>query len=246
MCGRFALTLPPDAMRRLFRYPEQPNFPARYNIAPTQPIAIVRESLDHTPHFMLVRWGLIPSWVKDPSAMSLILNARAETAAEKPSFRGALRHHRCLIPANGFYEWRRQGDDKRPFFICRRDGKPMAFAGISDHWLGADGSEIDTAAVLTTVANRLMAPIHDRMPVIVDEKDWSVWLNCSDYSPKYVAPLMSPADDDLLEAIPVSDRVNAVRNDDAGLIEPLAEPMVVETKTPPKTSRTPPEQGSLF
>lgn len=238
MCGRFAMTLPPEAMRRLYGYAETPNFPPRYNIAPAQPIAVVIADLDGARHFRLVRWGLIPAWSKDGSTASLLFNARAETAADKPSFRGAMRHRRCLVPADGFYEWRRQGKDRQPFFVRRRDRAPLAFAGLWETWMGADGSEIDTGAILTTTPNALMARLHDRMPVILAADDWAAWLDNAGHRPAEVAALLRPFADDALEAVPVSELVNAVRNDDQRLIEPLAEPLVVE---PPA-----PAQGRLF
>jgi putative SOS response-associated peptidase YedK len=244
MCGRYAMTLPPEAARRLFGYGETPNFPPRYNIAPTQPIAVVIADLDGSRHFRLVRWGLIPGWSKDATTQSLLFNARSETAADKPSFRAAMRHRRCLVPADGFFEWKRQGEARFPYYIRRRDGGPMAFAGIWETWLGADGSEIDTGAILTTAANGLMARLHDRMPVILPPESWADWLDCANHRPEDVRELTRPAPDDLLEAIAVSERVNAVRNDDGGLLEPLAEPVVAEPAQPARKTR--PAQGELF
>ena len=244
MCGRYAMTLPPEAARRLFGYGETPNFPPRYNIAPTQPIAVVIADLDGSRHFRLVRWGLIPGWSKDATTQSLLFNARSETAADKPSFRAAMRHRRCLVPADGFFEWKRQGEARFPYYIRRRDGGPMAFAGIWETWLGADGSEIDTGAILTTAANGLMARLHDRMPVILPPESWADWLDCANHRPEDVRELTRPAPDDLLEAIAVSERVNAVRNDDGGLLEPLAESVVAEPAQPARKTR--PAQGELF
>mgnify|MGYP001581450133 CR=1 FL=1 len=244
MCGRYAMTLPPEAARRLFGYGETPNFPPRYNIAPTQPIAVVIADLDGSRHFRLVRWGLIPGWSKDATTQSLLFNARSETAADKPSFRAAMRHRRCLVPADGFFEWKRQGEARFPYYIRRRDGGPMAFAGIWETWLGTDGSEIDTGAILTTAANGLMARLHDRMPVILPPESWADWLDCANHRPEDVRELTRPAPDDLLEAIAVSERVNAVRNDDGGLLEPLAEPVVAEPAQPARKTR--PAQGELF
>src|SRR5712672_2474102 len=134
MCGRFVITSPPEALRQIFGYLEQPNFPPRYNIAPTQPVPVVILE-NGGRHFALARWGLIPSWVKDPRKFALLINARAEGIAEKPSFRAAIRRRRCLIPADGFYEWRREGKLKRPYFIRARGGEPMAFAGIWETWI---------------------------------------------------------------------------------------------------------------
>jgi len=244
MCGRYALTLPPDAVKRLFGYPETPNFPPRWNIAPTQPIPIVRGGRDGA-HFLLVRWGLIPAWVKDPRDFTLLINARAETAAGKPAFRGAMKYRRCLVPASGFYEWRRDGKDKRPFLIRPRDGGVVAFAGLWETYLGADGGEIDTAAILTTAANRLMAPIHDRMPAVIPPSEFARWLDADGSKPADVADLLRPAPDDLFEAVPISTRVNAVRNDDAAVQEPLSEPLHVDAPTG-EERREGGGQGELF
>jgi putative SOS response-associated peptidase YedK len=167
MCGRFAFTSAPQAIRRLFCYLEQPNFPPRFNVAPTQPIAIVR-LVDGIRHFALVRWGLLPSWVKDPKTFTLLINARGETVIEKPAFRAAMKRRRCLIPADGFYEWKALGARKQPYFIRAKSGEPFAFAGLWETWTGPNGEELETAAIVTTRANRTLAPIYDRMPVIVD------------------------------------------------------------------------------
>ncbi|HEY1153931.1 MAG TPA: SOS response-associated peptidase, partial [Pseudolabrys sp.] len=164
MCGRFVITSPPDAMRRLLRYREQPNFPARYNVAPTQPIPVVR-LINGARTFTLMRWGLLPGWVKEPKGFTLLINARAETAAEKPAFRNALKRRRCLLPADGFYEWKREGALKQPYFIRRRDRAPFAFAGLWETWSGPGGEEIDTAAIVTTDASADIAGLHHRMPV---------------------------------------------------------------------------------
>ena len=244
MCGRYTLTMTPEEMKRLFRYLETPNFPPRYNVAPTQPSPIVRT--DHGErHFVLVRWGLIPGWVKDPASFTLLINARSETAAEKPAFRSAMKYRRCLVPASGFYEWRRVGKEKQPFYIRPRDGGIVGFAGLWEGWMGADGSEVDTAAILTTSANRLMAPIHDRMPVVIPPSEFDRWLDVDGRRPADVADLLRPAPEDLFEAIPISSRVNAVRNDDPAVLEPLSEPLVVEAEAEDADAPAP-RQGSLF
>lgn len=249
MCGRYTITSPPEAMRGLFSYVEQPNFPARYNVAPTQPVPIVRLEGGRR-HFALVRWGLVPSWSKEVP-QSLLINARAETIAEKPSFRGAFRHRRCLMPADGFYEWKAMPKGpKQPYYIRRRDRKPFAMAAIWDNWMAANGSEIESCAVVTTEANATLAPIHHRMPVILDEKDWDLWLDPA--TPlKELQALMRPAPDDLLEAVPVSDAVNRVANDHAGLvIEVDAHTVsVAETRTAAirrKPKSTDDRQNELF
>lgn len=246
MCGRYLISLPPEAMRTLFEFDEQPNFPARYNIAPTQPVPIIRLEGGRR-HFVLVRWGLIPSWVKE-EPKSLLINARAETIAEKPSFRAAFRHRRALMPADGFYEWKvMPKGPKQPYLIRRRDGRPFAMAALWDNWMTADGSEIESCAVVTTDANATLAPIHERMPVILDEKDWARWLD--PLTPlRELQALMKPAPDDLLEAIPVSEGVNRVANDHPGLIvEAHVRPRTVpEAPAPRKRKPTDDRQGDLF
>lgn len=221
MCGRFVLAAPAEEVRAQFGYVEAAAFPPRYNIAPTQPIATVRRFAG-ARHFVLVRWGLVPGWVKDPARFTLLINARAETAAEKPSFRAAMRHRRCLVPASGYYEWRRDPDGgKQPFFIRPRGGGLIGLAGLWEEWCDADGGVIDTGALLTVPANAALAPIHDRMPVVIAPGDFDLWLDVAGARPDEIAGLLRPAADDLLEAVPVSRRVNGARDDDAGLIRPL-------------------------
>ena len=233
MCGRFAITLPPEAVRSYFRYVEQPNFPPRYNIAPTQPVPIIRMEKDASGHkgrhFVLVRWGFLPSFVKDPKDFPLVINARAETVREKPSFRNAIRRRRCIFIADAFYEWRRdssaKGKAKRPsipFLIRRRDGNPMALAGLWETWAGPNGEEQDTACILTTDANGVMAAVHDRMPVILERQDFDLWLDNFDSDPEDAAALMRPAGEDVLEMFEISPLVNKVSNDNAEVQKPVA------------------------
>lgn len=216
MCGRFSLTAAPEDVRALFEYIDMPNFPARYNIAPTQPIATVRQESGKR-RFQLVRWGLIPSWVKDPASFTLLINARSETAADKPSFRASMRHHRCLVPASGFYEWRRTPQGKQAFWITPADGGIMAMAGLWNTWSDPSGGDIDTGAMLTTEANGMMAPIHHRMPVILQQDQFADWLDTGNVPVKEAVRMLVPAPDDYLVARPVSDRVNKVANDDPDL-----------------------------
>jgi putative SOS response-associated peptidase YedK len=220
MCGRYLITSAPEAIRALFRYAEQPNFPPRYNIAPTQPVPIVR--LDNgVPSFVLMRWGLIPAWVKDPHAFSLLINARGETIGEKPAFRNAMRRRRCLFPADGFYEWKTEVGRKRPFCIRPRDGQPVAFAGLWETWMGPNGEEIDTACIVTTAANRLLASLHDRMPVVIAPQAFDLWLDCAKVDAETAAALIAPAPENLFEAYEISTLVNRTANDSPAVIAPL-------------------------
>lgn len=213
MCTRYSLTSPPDAVRELFRYVETPNFPPRYNIAPTQPTAIVRHGHNGARSFALVRWGLVPSWAKDPTAFSTLVNARSETVSEKPSFRASMRHRRCLVPADAFYEWTGKTGAKQPHLIRRRDGKSLAFAGIWDSWLGADGSEFDSMAILTVAANAEMGTLHDRMPLILEPEHFETWLDCTPGSVEPVRGLLETRAGPELEIFPVSRDLNNPRNE---------------------------------
>jgi putative SOS response-associated peptidase YedK len=220
MCGRYTITSPPEAIRALFRYEQQPNFPARHNVSPTQPIPIVRLA-NGKRQFALVRWGLLPSWVKDPRSFSLIINARGESVLDKPAFQAAMRRRRCLIPADGFYEWRGEGGRKQPYYIRLKTGEPMALAGVWETWTGPNGEELETAAIVTTTANRQLSAIHHRMPVIVPPEAFDFWLDCAEADAETAAALIVPAGEGLLEVYPVSTAVNRVANDMPALIEPV-------------------------
>jgi putative SOS response-associated peptidase YedK len=220
MCGRYAILSAPEAIRALFAYQERPNFPPRYNVAPSQPIPIVRLA-DGVRQFALVRWGLIPSWVKDPRAFALLINARGESVNEKVAFRNAMRRRRCLVPADGFYEWKREGNRTRPYFVRRKDRKPFAFAGLWETWTGPNGEEMESAAIVVTGASRTLAAVHDRMPVIVPPEAFELWLDCANVDAQTASALIAPAPDGLLEAYEVSPAVNRTANDGATLIEPL-------------------------
>ena len=225
MCSRYSLTSPPEAVRSYFRTVNKLDFPPRYNIAPAQPMLIVRTGLNGEREQALVRWGLIPAWVKDPRKLTTLINARSETAADKPSFRGPMRHRRALVPTDGFYEWTGRAGAKRPHLIRATEVEEagshlMGLAGIWETWLGADGSEIEMMAILTTAANATVAPIHDRMPVIVAAADFDRWLDCSPGSAAPVAGLLQPAPAALLEVIAVHPRLNNVRNEGPELWQP--------------------------
>lgn len=220
MCGRFALSLTPEDIEALFHVADVEPFPARYNIPPTEPIMMVirdhpRPQGSNLPEnrVMLVRWGLIPGWAKDPRQLPLLINARSETAIEKAAFRAAMRHRRALVPASGFYEWKRDGSKtSQPYWIRPRDCGFVAFGALMETFAEPGGSEIDTGAILTTASSGEIAAIHDRAPVVIQPKDFSRWLDCRNYEPREVADLMRPADPDFFEAIPVSDKVNKVAN----------------------------------
>ena len=258
MCGRYVIISTPDAIRAMFGYAEVPNFPPRYNVAPTQPIPIVR--LDNGKRaFALMRWGLIPAWVKDPKGFALLINARGETVLEKPAFRNAMRRRRCLIPTDGFYEWpaaANAGAPRRPYFVRARrsaDGTapPLAFAGLYETWTGPNGEEIDTAAIVTTRANRMLSAVHDRMPVFVAPEAFDLWLDCANVDAEVAAALIAPADEALLEVYPVSTAVNRVVNDSAALLEPApanAEPVAEPAPKQKKAKQVKPFDGqaSLF
>jgi putative SOS response-associated peptidase YedK len=235
MCGRYTIIATPEALRALFGYDERPNFPPRYNVAPTQPIPVVR-LIDGKRHFALVRWGLLPSWVKDPKKFTLLINARGETVAEKPAYRAAMERRRCLIPADGFYEWKAGTPRKQPYYIRAKDGSPLAFAGLWETWTGPNGEELETAAIVTTSANKTLSPIHDRMPVVVPPDAFDLWLDATNEDPLTASALIAPAPEGLLEAYPVSTEVNRVANDNPKLLDlfvPGAEPAPVPK---PKTA----------
>ena len=233
MCGRFALiNSPEDVQDALAVLLEE--FPARYNIAPTQPILAVIEADRPEPganrpsrRALLLRWGLIPGFVKDPKDFPLLINARSETAIGKASFRAAMRHRRILIPASGFFEWRRpekgSKEKSQAYWVRPKRGGIVAFAGLMETWSSADGSEVDTGAILTADATPNFRHIHDRMPVVIAPEDFARWLDCKTQEPREVADLMVSPQPDLFEAIPVSDLVNKVANTGPELLLPVAE-----------------------
>lgn len=220
MCSRYSLTSPPEAVRRMFQCGGTDDFPPRYNIAPTDPVLIARLDARQSRELTLVRWGLIPPWVKDPRDFATLINARSETAAEKPSFRGALRHRRCLVPTDGFYEWTGRPGAKQPHLIRLKSRTVFALAGIWEHWLGADGSEIETMAIFTTAANTDMARLHDRMPVILSEGDYDRWLDCRPGTSDHISGLLQPFRDGEIEILAVNPKLNNPRAEGPELLEP--------------------------
>ena len=249
MCGRYSLVTTPDAIRTLFRVApfDERLVPPRYNIAPTQPIAVVREGAEGR-ELLPMRWGFIPSWARKPDEMPLMINTRAEGIADKASFRNAVRRRRCLVPASGFYEWRARPKGtkgaKTPYWIRPRDGGLIAFAGLWETWAGAEG-EIDTAAIVTADANAALRPIHPRVPVVVSPDDFDLWLS-RDAPLQAALMLLTAPPDDLLEGTPVSTRVNAVANDDPGLQEPApAAHGAQDARDSAETDAEPPQESLL-
>lgn len=258
MCGRFALLAKTDLAREYFDLAEMEDLPKRYNIAPTQPILIVvaGERLGAGSNLperraMLVHWGFMPGWVKDPREFPLLINARAETAIGKASFRAAMRHRRILVPASGFFEWRRpegKGAKAQAYWVRPKKGEIVAFAGLMETWSSADGSEVDTGAILTTAANNDVARIHDRMPVVIRQEDFSRWLDCKTLEPRDVVDLMQPIGEGFFEATPVSDKVNKVANMGPDILEPVEERLDEGMPEKKKGAQAPPssDQLSLF
>lgn len=220
MCGRYSLTTAPEAMRRLFRVKSPlPNIPARYNVAPRQDMPVVRLTNGSQRELALLRWGLIPFWAKDEKIGYRTINARAETVDVKPAFRAAFRARRCLVPADGFYEWRKENGKKRPFSIVSKGAELMAFAGLWEHWRSPKTQEvIDTFTIIVTEANELLRRIHDRMSMILHPVEYDAWLGGS---PSTAQALLRPFPSDELNAYSVSTRVNNPANDDAACIDPI-------------------------
>lgn len=223
MCGRFTLTVDPaeagDAFGG-FTFPAK--FAPRFNIAPTQPVLAIPNDAKNTADFLL--WGLIPSWAKDPSIANKLINARGETIAEKPSFRGGFKYKRCLILADGFYEWKAQPGTKMktPYFIHMKDRRPFAFAGLWDEWQSPDGGALRTCTIITTEPNDLMKTLHSRMPVILDSKNYADWLDPAPRTPDSLLQLIKPFTHENMSAYPVSALVNSPGNDRAELVLPAA------------------------
>jgi len=226
MCGRYTLFSPMESLAELFALQWVAADPMgllgpRYNIAPTQQIAVIRDVAAGGRGLDLLRWGLVPPWKESPGAGPLTINARAETLAQRPMFRAAFAKRRALIPANGFYEWRKEPGGKQPFYLTAPDGSPLAFAAIWERWRSpknGEDSELLSCAIITTAANATLRAIHPRMPALLAATDWATWLD-PQTPPQQLAPLLRPAPEALLVARPVSRRVNRVQHDDPGLID---------------------------
>jgi putative SOS response-associated peptidase YedK len=235
MCGRFTLATPASEWAALFRLDEIPDVEPRFNIAPTQDVMVVRapSGLRERPGLHLapsgspvpreaatMRWGLIPRWAREIGSGQPLINARSETVAEKPSFRDSYRERRCLVVADGFYEWQAAGRHKQPYWIGIAGGQPFGFAGLWDRWKAEDGHTVDSCTILTTDANESLRPLHDRMPVIVAPEQFDMWMD-PDTIPWELEPLLIPYPADDMEFYPVTTRVNYVANDDALCMEPM-------------------------
>ena len=223
MCGRFSLTANLTTVAQRFGVPiftaESARWHPAYNIAPTKTVIVVSD--DGTRSLTEMRWGLIPSWAKDPTIGNRMINARAETVATKPAFRVALRKRRCLVVADGFYEWQQQGRTKQPFHIALKSGEPFGFAGLWDTWTAPDGGEIKNCTIITTEANEVLKPIHDRMPVILTREAEAVWLDPTIQDPAHLLPLLKLYPAQEMVAYPVSPWVNNPSHDAPECVLPL-------------------------
>jgi putative SOS response-associated peptidase YedK len=223
MCGRYTLTSSGEELALLFDISDLPMVLPRYNLAPTQEAAVVRMPAPGEPRRLdLLKWGLIPYWAKEASIGNRMINARSESVAEKPAYRWSFKKKRCLIPADGFYEWKKEGKLKQPYLIHRKDGKPFAFAGLWSSWKSPDQEKpVETFTILTTDANDLLRPLHDRMPVIVDPENFDLWLDPKMGDAAKLQPLLAPHAVDGFEAFPVSRAVNSPAHEAEDCIAPL-------------------------
>jgi putative SOS response-associated peptidase YedK len=224
MCGRFTNQYTWAELHRLYSLSDQSfppsNFRPRYNAPPTDALPVVRLK-DGRRQLSLIKWGLVPNFAKDAKEGAKLINARAETVADKPAFKGAFRHRRCLVPADGFYEWQKLSPkEKQPYFITLKDKEPFAFAGLYENWIPREGPRLETFTIITCAPNALLSPIHDRMPVILTREAWGAWLGEELLSPDRLKSLLKPFDSARMELWPVDRRVGNVANDDAALIEP--------------------------
>lgn len=224
MCGRYTLSSPTDLLADLLELDSVPDLAPRYNIAPTQEAAVVRVTGETGARTLdLLRWGLIPFWSKDPGIGNRMINARAETVGEKPAYRTSFKRKRCLVPADGFYEWQATGGPKQPFYFRFEGGGPFAMAGLWDRWEKGEGDPIETFTILTTEPNEVVAPVHRRMPVILDRETMAIWLDPAIEDAERLTPLLGPFPAAGMEGFPVSTFVNSPGNDTPRCIEPLTE-----------------------
>jgi putative SOS response-associated peptidase YedK len=221
MCGRYVQTTPAEALGRLLGFDERPNLAPRWNVAPTQAAPVIRQGEDGRRHLVQLRWGLVPGWAKDLAFGAKAINARAETVATKPAFRDAFRRRRCLVPADGYYEWMASGATKQPYRFVLRDGGVMVFAGLWERWRAPAGEAVETFAFVTTDASPDVAPVHDRMPVLLDASAWPLWLDPATPAETLQA-LLVPASPGRLDHHAVSRQVNSARAEGPELARPAA------------------------
>jgi len=251
MCGRFVITSAPEALRQAFGHVEQPNFPARYNIAPTQPIPVVVADGD-ARHFRLMRWGLVPPWVRDPRKFTLLINARSETVGDKPAFRNALKRRRCIVPADGYFEWQPGSMPKQPYFIYHHERRPFGFAALAETWSGPNGEEFDSVAIITAAAQGEITALHDRVPVAIEPQDITRWMDCANIETDEALTMLAAPPPGAFVWHPVSTRVNKVANDDEQLLLPVSldeTPSAPPARTVRKAAVRPAKdgaQGNLF
>lgn len=219
MCGRYALFADPEMLVTRFELWQTPDLRPRYNLAPSQEVPAIRRSQEGRRELTLLRWGLVPHWAKAETTGHSMINARAETVAEKPAFRSAFRRRRCLIPADGFYEWKKAGRTKQPYFIRLKDGLPLAFAGLWEEWRSPDGQAVGSCAIIVTRANPLVEPIHDRMPVILEPRAYEEWLSTDLTDTEGLTQLLVPFPSEDMEAYPVDRRVNNPKNEGVACVE---------------------------
>lgn len=222
MCGRYRLSRRKQLIAEYFDSPGEEDWTPHYNIAPTQSVPVIRQNRkEPIRELSLMRWGLIPSWAKDSSVAAQLINARSETAGVKPAFRDALKTSRCLIPADGFYEWQKTGKTKQPYCFEVNDGELFAFAGIWDRWKEPNGKVLETCSILTTTPNAVTSPVHDRMPVILDPDTYDLWLDPDMRDVRFVSEMLKPYDARQMRSYPVSTRINYVANDDEACSAPV-------------------------
>jgi putative SOS response-associated peptidase YedK len=226
MCGRFRLSRRKQVVLEHFEsLSDVEDWEPRYNIAPTQPVAVIRQNAEEPiREISLMRWGLVPSWARDASGAASLINARSETAKTKPAFADALKYRRCLIPADGFYEWKRTGSSKQPYCFEVNDGALFAFAAVWDQWIDASGVRLRTCSILTTTPNQVTSAVHDRRPVILDPHSYDLWLDPGMKNADAVSDLLTPYDAVQMRSYPVSSRINHVANDDEDCSRPVAPP----------------------
>ena len=234
MCGRYRLTRKKEILAEHFGIEPPDNWQPRYNVAPGQDVPVIRQHREEPKRYgSTMKWGLIPFWSKDPNVGYKMINARSEGIADKPAFGEALKKRRCLIPADGFYEWQKSGNKKRPFCFTLTDESPFAFAGLWERWKNPEGQWIETCSIITTTPNKLTEDVHDRMPVILHPEDYDLWLDPGFHKTEDLIALLKPYDADAMSRYEVSDRVNAVKNDDPECVAPVQ-------------PEPPPPQASLF